>query len=168
MRILTHLCASAEAPTYQFCCCRNTRDQTDLEWIREQRANIQLSSRVLCLHRGTGHRTVRAEDTAVALLGRQPLPTAGAKIEELARVGRHRYGLGGTTARTLNDRLQNHSAPPPRSLERLLVASQPPRGTAPEPGHRKRPAKLILSHNYHNHVTDRDAYGGRPPAHSAR
>ena len=28
-RILTRLCAPAEAPTYQFCCCRNARDQTD-------------------------------------------------------------------------------------------------------------------------------------------
>jgi hypothetical protein len=68
-------------------------------------ARIGSANRRLFLHGRAGNRPVRTEDTAIALLGTKERAAAGAVVEELARVRRHRFQLGNAALRTGDDGL---------------------------------------------------------------
>src|SRR5713101_1801754 len=65
-------------------------------------------ARPLGLDRRTGHRAVRTEHTAIALLRPQPHAAAGALIEKPACIGRHDLRFGGPAMRAGNHRLVEH------------------------------------------------------------
>lgn len=67
------------------------------------------------LHWRARHRAVRAEHATVTALGPQLAAAAGADIEELAGVGRHRFRFRGATLRTSDDGFEDHS----RSLQHV-------------------------------------------------
>lgn len=54
------------------------------------------------------HRTVRAENTAIAWLGAQHRPAASTLVEELAGVGRHYFCLQGSAGRTSDRGFRDH------------------------------------------------------------
>jgi hypothetical protein len=61
---------------------------------------------ILCLHRRTRQRAVRAKHAAISRLGFQPLATGLAVIEDLAGVGRHGLDCLMTATRTGERRFQ--------------------------------------------------------------
>jgi hypothetical protein len=64
---------------------------------------------VVGLHWRAGHGPIGAEDTTVATPGLQFGTAAGALVEILASVGRHRFTFCGAAPRTGNDRLKDHN-----------------------------------------------------------
>jgi hypothetical protein len=57
---------------------------------------------------GAAHRTVGTIDTTITRLGSQDSPALCAFIEELTRIGRHRFFFLKAARRTGYDRLENH------------------------------------------------------------
>ncbi len=67
-------------------------------------------ARVLALHWGTLHRTVRTKDAAIAWLGAQLRLASSAFVEELTGVSWHRFALGEAANRAYQHGFQKNAA----------------------------------------------------------
>src|SRR6516162_5653676 len=79
----------------------------------------------LGLNRRARHGAERAKHAAVAGLRLQHRVAASALVEELARVGRHGFRLGGAAVRARNERLQDHQTGLPLGIR---VREKPRKG----------------------------------------
>ena len=86
------------------------------------------SAPVLGLHWRTGHGPIGAENATIPTLGLQFGAAAGALVEILASVGRHRFLSCGAAPGTSNDRLKDHAFNVPlrvaeTQIVRLIILS---------------------------------------------